>query len=95
MRTWGVPGDCERGQAGTWRVGVDMGSLGGGPIWSIDDCTERCRRCSRCQWISLSHAHQQCDWYSSCNTSKLRRNFGAETFKTRRVLRRSKEQASP
>ena len=79
MRTWGVPGDCERGVAGTWRLGAEYGLL------SIDECTERCRRCGRCKWISHSHAHQQCDWYSSCNASKLRRGFGAETFKTRLV----------
>lgn len=78
MRTWGGPGDCARSGAGTWGVGVDG-------MWSLDDCAERCRRCARCQWVSLSHAHQQCDWYNTCNTSKLRRNFGAETFKTRRV----------
>ena len=108
MRTWGFPGDCERGAAGTWALGFgsrdDISPHG---LWSLEDCSERCRRCARCRWISLhasaqhgappphrcarcrwislSHAHQQCDWYSSCNTSKLRRMFGAETFKTRLV----------
>ena len=77
-RTWGVPGDCERGALGTWRVGGD-------DLISIDDCTARCQRCARCAWISFSHAHQQCDWYRACNTSKLNRRFGGETFRTRLV----------
>lgn len=80
-RTWGVPGDCEKGDAGTWRVGAAHGF----GVVSIDDCTERCKQCSRCNWISHSHAHQQCDWYHTCNTSKLNRRFGGETFRTRRV----------
>lgn len=82
-RTWGKPGDCERGNAGTWR----LGAAGGFGVVSLDDCTQMCRRCARCRWISLSLAHQQCDWYHSCNTTKLNRRFGGETFRTRGPLR--------
>ena len=56
-------------------------------VVSLDDCTQMCRRCARCRWISLSLAHQQCDWYHSCNTTKLNRRFGGETFRTRGPLR--------
>ena len=80
-RTWGVPGDCTRGDSGTWRLGAD----GGMDLFSMEDCAEACQRCGRCRWISLSIAHQQCDWYHTCNTSKLNRKFGGETFRTRRV----------
>ena len=80
-RTWGVPGDCIRGTSGTWRLGPETG------IVSIDDCCERCRACARCQWVSYSMTHAQCDWYSQCNTSKLNRRFGGETFRTRQVLK--------
>lgn len=80
-RTWGVEGDCNRGQSGTWRLGAD----GGNAIVSIDDCAARCKQCASCHWISHSHAHRQCDWYNTCNTSKLRRVFGGETFRTRQV----------
>ena len=52
---------------------------------SIEQCTARCERCARCKWISISHAHQQCDWFHACNTSKLNRRFGGETFKLRLV----------
>uniref|UniRef100_A0A7S2D7L8 Apple domain-containing protein n=1 Tax=Haptolina brevifila TaxID=156173 RepID=A0A7S2D7L8_9EUKA len=79
MRTYGTSGDCERGQSGTWRVGAEHGLL------SIDDCSERCRRCNRCRWIAHSHAHRQCDWFNVCNTSKLRHMYGAETFKLRLI----------
>ena len=82
-RTNGVPGDCARGMVGTWKVGPAPSD----DVLSIDDCAEKCRGCARCMWISHSHAHRQCDWYHACNTSKLRRLFGAETFKTRHVER--------
>ena len=65
-RTWGVPGDCTRGNAGTWTLGPTTG------IVSLDDCAERCRACARCAWVSFSMAHGQCDWYHTCNTSKLK-----------------------
>ena len=59
MRTWGFPGDCERGAAGTWALGFgsrdDISPHG---LWSLEDCSERCRRCARCRWISL-HASAQ------------------------------------
>ena len=53
MRTWGFPGDCERAGAGTWVLGFgsrdDISPHG---LWSLDDCSERCRRCARCRWIA-------------------------------------------
>ena len=79
-RTWGTAGDCQHGDSGTWRLGYEFG------IVSIDDCAEKCHGCARCRWISHSHVHQQCDWYASCNTSKLNRRFGGETFRTREVV---------
>lgn len=81
MRSWAGAGDCTHGDAGTWHLGSAEGVL------SLDDCTARCRRCDRCNWISLSHAHGQCDWHHTCNTSKLNRRFGGDTFKTRFVHR--------
>ena len=86
-RSWGQPGDCTRGQVGTWRFGGDLGVL------SIDECTERCKACARCAWIAHSHAHQQCDWFASCNLSKVSRRFGAETFKLRLVRPESLQQS--
>ena len=91
-RTKKRPGDCEVGDSGTWVLGPGSQDvfLPRG-LWSLDDCTESCRRCARCRWIALSHAHNQCDWYNSCNTSKLLRTrgmlrrTGADTFKTRLV----------
>ena len=78
-RSWGWPGDCTSGVSGTWTLGPAYG------IVSIDDCAARCRACARCVWVSYSMVHGQCDWYSTCNTSKLNRHFGGETFRTRRI----------
>ena len=60
MRTWGFPGDCERGAAGTWALGLgsrdDISPHG---LWSLEDCSERCRRCARCRWYAVgSHCMQ-------------------------------------
>ena len=87
-RTWGAPGDCELGHSGTWRLGASSG------VVSIDDCAAKCFACPRCQWISHSHAHGQCDWYAACNTSKLGRRFGGETFRTRRIVQSERRTGS-
>ena len=85
-RTWGVPGNCSRHNAGTWVLGPASAGGAASGIIGVDECAARCRACERCRYISISHAHHQCDWHHDCNMTNLKRAYGADTFRTRRVV---------
>lgn len=60
-------GNCDSG---------DKGSLGipsGAPFdfaSAVDDCLQRCARCSRCRYISVSVKWRDCSWYHRCERSR-------------------------
>ena len=57
-------GDCERGAQGGWAAG--WASARG--ILTLADCVDACRRCARCNFVSLSFRpfHEECMWFHAC-----------------------------
>ncbi len=35
-------------------------------------CLAACSRCSRCEFLSMSHKHRDCSWYLTCDLTALR-----------------------
>jgi|LauGreSBDMM110SN_4_FD.fasta_scaffold67329_1 hypothetical protein len=65
-------GNCERGNMGSWQ-GLDHSA-----------CIQRCQRCTRCNFISVSHVEKDCSWYTACGLP-LQIWHGGETFRTVKV----------
>ena len=49
----------------------------------MDYCEQRCARCERCRFVSVSLNHVDCSWYSVCN-SLAQRPSGFRTVQARR-----------
>ena len=75
--------DCVAGSQGSWRLAAagEQRSLAS----FLRACVGRCRRCSRCRYVSASQAKESCDWFASCNTDELGLDFGGETYLTLHV----------
>ena len=61
-------GDCERGDRGSWILpSAKLVS------WNVaaPACVELCRRCQRCNAVSLSLKFSECSWYSECARVQL------------------------
>lgn len=54
----GVEGDCSQGVKGSFAIG--------GAISDHSSCIERCVRCERCNFVSVSLGHRDCSWFHSC-----------------------------
>ena len=59
-----VHGDCDTGDAGAWPLGR-TGSKGPS-LWTIEACVERCERCARCRFATLSLREGDCSWSREC-----------------------------
>ena len=56
-------GDCESGDHGEWEAKFDSARIS-----NLADCIDTCRRCERCNFVSLSFAkeHRACMWFHAC-----------------------------
>ena len=61
-------GDCSAGHRGSWKL-PQRGN------WTADtafaECASGCRRCSRCNYVSMSFRERECSWFHSCDLSTL------------------------
>ena len=61
--------DCAFGTKGSWELQVNETRT---PEVALDSCMQRCRACSRCNYVSVSRRFGDCSWFSRCNVSDLR-----------------------
>jgi len=65
-----APGDCERGDKGSWPLsGHDVHD---GWLGAARACLERCSRCHRCRFVSISIRYSDCSWFHACDVAPLR-----------------------
>jgi hypothetical protein len=57
-------GDCENGNKGSFQMAADGDH--GGVLRDHSGCIERCRRCARCNFVSVSAANHDCSWFHTC-----------------------------
>ena len=80
-------GDCVAGTQGSFK----LPHLDGIQIWSWRPaaayCLDRCARCPRCVYVTLSLEDFDCSWYTQCNLRALHTDLGQSRFKSSRVPR--------
>ena len=76
------PSDCYRGSKGSWVLHELAGPFG---TRSIETCIERCRRCPRCAYVSISWVNDECAWFAECSLDHLKLAYGGETYTTLHV----------
>jgi len=64
VTTEGADGQCDYGESGSF---TSVAALRSGN-WTLaaSACLDRCARCRRCRYISLSLRHADCSWYATC-----------------------------
>ena len=60
-------GDCQADRFGSWQLPTRM------TTWHVADhfCIQRCLRCERCNFVSLSLRHHDCSWFEACDLQLL------------------------
>ena len=71
-------GDCERGSSGSFRIG---GGAGKDVVRDHASCIERCRRCQRCNFVSISAKNHDCSWFHKCR-APLGLHYGGNSYLT-------------
>ena len=71
-------GDCQRGHLGSFPA-----SKLGRKV-SLESCAERCLRCARCHYVSLSISHDDCSWFHTCRLP-LQLTRGGATYRSAAV----------
>ena len=67
------PGDCDQGNSGSFRLELANEQRRSRPSCaSLRRCTEACRACARCAFVSVSDHNNECGWFASCDVAKLR-----------------------
>jgi len=74
----GKKGDCDHGDKG------DLGwipfeadqeeLLDGKARRAVSSCLQRCAKCARCRYVSVSVEHLDCAWFATCNLDNLYRD---------------------
>lgn len=64
-----APGDCERGDKGYWPLSGH--AVSDGWLGAARACLERCGRCSRCRFVSISVRYLDCSWFNTCDVTSL------------------------
>ena len=75
-------GNCESTSNGAW----PLGKYG---IEDLAQCVERCRRCTRCRYVSFSWAHDECGWFHNCRLP-LETKYQGDTYQTLHVIKRNR-----
>ena len=75
----GTEGSCAFGMQGAFGLNSSPTSGLNSPhdAWAaaIKHCLERCRRCERCRYISVSLLHRDCSWFAACDLRSRPRGF--------------------
>ena len=79
-------GNCESTSNGAW----PLGKYG---IEDLAQCVERCRRCTRCRYVSFSWAHDECGWFHNCRLP-LETKYQGDTYETMHVVKRNRTTSS-
>ena len=81
-------GDCHDDSLGSWKVPARL------ITWHAAEhfCIQRCFRCERCTFVSLSLRHHDCSWFDFCDFKNLKsRPSGFRTY----VVKPANVRASP
>mgnify|MGYP006159950059 CR=1 FL=1 len=81
-------GDCHDDSLGSWKVPARL------ITWHAAEhfCIQRCFRCERCTFVSLSLRHHDCSWFDFCDFKNLKsRPSGFRTY----VVKPTNVRASP
>lgn len=72
-------GNCESTSNGAWPLSKHG-------IEDLAQCVERCRRCTRCRYVSFSWAHDECGWFHDCRLP-LETKYQGDTYETLHVVK--------
>jgi hypothetical protein len=68
--TDGQSGDCAVGDFGSLKLNHFVFRT-----WQTvtAECTQRCRACSQCKFVSISRKYKDCAWYAACDLHGTKR----------------------
>ena len=84
--TAGGAGNCSSGASGSWPVGVLRGAHRDA-VPDVSACLERCARCARCRFLTVSLVDLECSWYARCPET-LQTTWAADHHTVRMLARR-------